>query len=65
MIVALIISRFQVLIPLENLLPLFMLGAIMIPFAQLSIGHGTRLFPLERLISSRKRSSASSMSGFS
>jgi len=45
MIVALVISRFQVLIPLENLLPLFMLGAIVIPFAQLSIGHGTRFIP--------------------
>ncbi|NLK14414.1 MAG: DMT family transporter [Spirochaetales bacterium] len=45
MILALIISRFQVIIPFENLLPLLVLGAIVIPFAQLSIGHGTRFIP--------------------
>ena len=41
-LIALFISSFQIQIPLQNLLPLFILGAIVIPFAQLSISHGTR-----------------------
>ncbi len=45
MILALFISRFQIVIPFKNLLPLIVLGAIVIPFAQLSIGHGTRFIP--------------------
>ena len=45
MTLSLFISRFQVIIPLKNLLPLLILGAVVIPFAQLSIGHGTRFIP--------------------
>lgn len=54
MLIALVISKFQVLIPMNSLLPLIILGAIVIPFSQLSIGHGTRFItaPESALISS-------------